>query len=439
MRNYGNTTGYFTLASVLIALGVPAPLAYATASNANAYAKTDDMFDIVNETVIGALYVEISKYVGGKVGKIIEKVLPASNVMSSTAELWAIVLRNIIKGGTGAYTGQAITGEERNVYNKFIRKREVSKEDWTKPLWSEEAFRTTVVGMAFSGIFGTKADLSERNQFQNDYNALEARLKAISKEMHQQLQDGNIEEAAKFAQQGLDEIRLISTREYAGHTISDEASKFLKQTWNDYVIGMAKDFSTSEPQAQQSYSAPSSSNLFDTNINQNVQNNTFVPPPQQPIQTTQTQANVTDTNVVEIQNQPTRTIQGLEDYTEDSIKNIVSDHIEEMVGNDVKIKGIEINGSRARGDAKADSDLDVVVEYEGDVAEDTLFNALNEEPLVIDGIKVDINPITAGKSGTLDEYMKKSQEYDQNKLKENTLAEPKADYEETKQSDYETD
>lgn len=108
------------------------------------------------------------------------------------------------------------------------------------------------------------------------------------------------------------------------------------------------------------------------------------------------------------------TIQGLEDYTEQDIKDLVSDYIQDLNTN-VQIKGIAINGSRARGDSQVTSDLDVVVEYDGDMSEDALFNILNEEPLTIDGIQVDINPITASKSGTLEQYMQKSKEYDNSK------------------------
>ena len=47
----------------------------------------------------------------------------------------------------------------------------------------------------------------------------------------------------------------------------------------------------------------------------------------------------------------------------------------------------------------------MVVEYKGREHEDTLFNAFNEEGLMIGGIKVDINPITEGKTGTLATYL----------------------------------
>lgn len=58
-----------------------------------------------------------------------------------------------------------------------------------------------------------------------------------------------------------------------------------------------------------------------------------------------------------------------------------------------------------QGIGKAGSDLDVVVEYRGRGTEDSLFNAFNEDGFMIGGIKVDINPITEGKTGTLGEYL----------------------------------
>ena len=112
-------------------------------------------------------------------------------------------------------------------------------------------------------------------------------------------------------------------------------------------------------------------------------------------------------------------IQGIEGYDADEVLNAVRGDIEmklEDAGIDgVTIKGMALHGSRMRGDARKDSDLDVVVEYEGDFSEDALFNVLNEVPTTIEGIKVDINPITKGKSGTLEEYMKRSREYDEEK------------------------
>ena len=111
-------------------------------------------------------------------------------------------------------------------------------------------------------------------------------------------------------------------------------------------------------------------------------------------------------------------IQGLEDYSRKEIKSIVNNYIQEkLIDNGIdgiEIKDSEIIGSRNRGNAKKSSDLDVVVEYSGDYSEDALFDVLNEDPLEIDGIKIDINPITADKTGTLKEYLQRSNEYDQN-------------------------
>ena len=74
-------------------------------------------------------------------------------------------------------------------------------------------------------------------------------------------------------------------------------------------------------------------------------------------------------------------------------------------GMDIELVDMAVSGSRCRGLEKAVSDLDVVVEYRGGENEDALFNAFNEDGFTIGGVKVDINPITEGKTGTLGEYL----------------------------------
>ncbi len=109
-------------------------------------------------------------------------------------------------------------------------------------------------------------------------------------------------------------------------------------------------------------------------------------------------------------------IQGLESYSEDELRVIVEEHVRSAIADadmDAEITGIRFIGSRTTGTARADSDLDVLVEYQGTAREDSLFNVLNDEDnrLVIDGITVDINPITPGKSGTIEEFMKRNAGY----------------------------
>lgn len=67
--------------------------------------------------------------------------------------------------------------------------------------------------------------------------------------------------------------------------------------------------------------------------------------------------------------------------------------------------------SRCRGLEKAGSDLDVVLEYKGNVREDTLFDILHEDGMEIGGVEIDINPITEGKTGTLESYLPEVENY----------------------------
>ena len=85
----------------------------------------------------------------------------------------------------------------------------------------------------------------------------------------------------------------------------------------------------------------------------------------------------------------------------DKIKQIVKSYILDKI--DIDIIDIELYGSRTKETAREDRDLDILLEYKGNIREDDLFNILNDDPLYIDDIKVDINPITGR---TIKEYMK---------------------------------
>ena len=81
---------------------------------------------------------------------------------------------------------------------------------------------------------------------------------------------------------------------------------------------------------------------------------------------------------------------------------------------DAKIVDIKVIGSRVNGNSGENSDLDVLLEFDGNVSEDGLFNILNnkEDRLFLEGIPVDINPITKYKSGTIQEFMERNADYE---------------------------
>ena len=85
----------------------------------------------------------------------------------------------------------------------------------------------------------------------------------------------------------------------------------------------------------------------------------------------------------------------------DKIKQIIKSYVLDKI--DIEIIDIELYGSRTKEAAREDSDLDILLEYKGNIREDDLFNILNDDPLYIDDIKVDINPITGR---TIKEYIK---------------------------------
>ena len=99
---------------------------------------------------------------------------------------------------------------------------------------------------------------------------------------------------------------------------------------------------------------------------------------------------------------------GINGQTQDDIEQTVWAYLQSKLDEyeiDVELVDVVVSGSRCRGLEKAGSDLDVVVEYKGREHEDDLFNAFNEDGLMIGGVKVDINPITEGKTGTLATYL----------------------------------
>ena len=102
---------------------------------------------------------------------------------------------------------------------------------------------------------------------------------------------------------------------------------------------------------------------------------------------------------------------------EKTVYAYVQSQIDEY-GLDVKIVDVVVAGSRCRGMEQKNSDLDVVVEYTGSTREDDLFNMLHEDSIYIAGIRVDINPITEGRTGTLETYLPEVEIYLQEKAQQ---------------------
>lgn len=110
-------------------------------------------------------------------------------------------------------------------------------------------------------------------------------------------------------------------------------------------------------------------------------------------------------------------------YSENELYEIIKNYLKEVLElNDIDtdIVNFQIIGSRNKGVAKANSDLDVLIEYNNDcISEDSFFDILNneEDKLIIADIEVDFNPITSSKSGTLEEWLERNYNFD--KYKEN--------------------
>ncbi|MBP3855216.1 MAG: DEAD/DEAH box helicase family protein [Ruminiclostridium sp.] len=96
------------------------------------------------------------------------------------------------------------------------------------------------------------------------------------------------------------------------------------------------------------------------------------------------------------------------------IEDIVRFHAEQVLaecGMDAEVVDVALIGSRCRGLETENSDIDVVVEVSGDYDENELFSVLHDEPLDIDGITIDINPITQLETGTLESYLPLVEKY----------------------------
>ena len=95
-------------------------------------------------------------------------------------------------------------------------------------------------------------------------------------------------------------------------------------------------------------------------------------------------------------------------YKEDLKEQISRIIRDEFFGKDeFELVDIAFYGSRVSGKASVDSDLDVLVEYKVTAREDTIFDVLAEQRLMLEGVRLDINPIKNEKSGTIVDYLER--------------------------------
>lgn len=106
-----------------------------------------------------------------------------------------------------------------------------------------------------------------------------------------------------------------------------------------------------------------------------------------------------------------RPIDGL---TYDEVESIVRSYVISVITDSelpVTVTDVILSGSRCRGLEREDSDLDAVVEYDGSIHEDSLFNILNADGFTLGGIRLDINPICPDQTGTLLTYLPRASHY----------------------------
>lgn len=121
---------------------------------------------------------------------------------------------------------------------------------------------------------------------------------------------------------------------------------------------------------------------------------------------------------------------------EESVLCYAQAELEEAGYEEITLLAARVYGSRTRENLyREDSDLDVVLSYTGDIREDVFFNLLQENGMRIAGLKIDVNPISLEKTGTLQEYMKRAEQYldereaeKQGRTPQETVQEPKISF-----------
>ncbi len=123
---------------------------------------------------------------------------------------------------------------------------------------------------------------------------------------------------------------------------------------------------------------------------------------------------VSSTIVAEFRAKTEELFHNISELNATEIEETVRRHVQaklEETGIAANIVDVVVSGSRARGLEQDNSDIDVVVQLDTAEREDDLFSILNEDSLYIGEVKVDINPITEAKTGTLETYLPQVEQY----------------------------
>lgn len=104
----------------------------------------------------------------------------------------------------------------------------------------------------------------------------------------------------------------------------------------------------------------------------------------------------------------------VEDMTAIEVEDVVYNYLMDTIRQQdllIQIGEVVVCGSRCRGTEKTTSDIDIVVEYKGDIREDDLFNLFHEDEFLLGNHKVDINPIKDDKSGNIADFLRQAAIY----------------------------
>ena len=116
---------------------------------------------------------------------------------------------------------------------------------------------------------------------------------------------------------------------------------------------------------------------------------------------------------------PVWTING-ETFFENDIEESLKAEVEELFrqyDSGEREENLNLVGVKMYRDPSKDGKISLLVEFdsknpENRWREDSLFNALNEEGIEFNGMKIDFNPITREKSGTIEQYLKKLEKFE---------------------------